>query len=120
MISVDAKGSLSECPTARLDKRTEWPQKEGGKIQERGRRVPGLGLNMLARRSPIEVQQKSTDRPCHVADSKKKRELSSYALSVVWWEPPVSNECTASCGTRSSALDHLPESVAGAAVLKKL
>ena len=38
------------------------------------------------------------------------------ALSVVWQEPPVSNECTASCGTRSSALDHLPESVAGAAV----
>ena len=42
------------------------------------------------------------------------------ALSVVWQEPPVSNECPASCGTRSSALDHLPESVAGAAVLKKL
>ena len=38
------------------------------------------------------------------------------ALSVVWQEPPVSKECTASCGTRSSALDHLPESVAGAAV----
>ena len=38
------------------------------------------------------------------------------ALSVVWQEPPVSIECTASCGTRSSALDHLPESVAGAAV----
>ena len=38
------------------------------------------------------------------------------ALSVVWQEPPVSIECTTSCGTRSSALDHLPESVAGAAV----
>ena len=38
------------------------------------------------------------------------------ALSVVWQEPPVSKECTAFCGTRSSALDHLPESVAGAAV----
>ncbi len=38
------------------------------------------------------------------------------ALSVVWQEPPVSIECMVSCGTRSSALDHLPESVAGAAV----
>jgi hypothetical protein len=38
------------------------------------------------------------------------------ALSVVWQEPLVSKECTAFCGTRSSALDHLPESVAGAAV----
>ena len=78
MMSVDAKGSSSECLTARLDKRTEWPQKGGRKIQERGQRVPGLGLNMLARRSPTEVQQRRTDRPCHVADSKKKRELSSY------------------------------------------
>jgi len=38
------------------------------------------------------------------------------ALSVVWQEPLVSIECTASCGTKSSALDHLTESVAGAAV----
>ncbi len=38
------------------------------------------------------------------------------ALGVVWQEPPVSIECTASCGTSSSALYHLPESVAGAAV----
>ena len=39
------------------------------------------------------------------------------ALSVVWQEPPFSIECTASCGTRSSTLDHLPEAVAGAAVV---
>jgi hypothetical protein len=38
------------------------------------------------------------------------------ALSVLWQEPPFSIECTASCGTRSSALNHLPESVAGTAV----
>ena len=38
------------------------------------------------------------------------------ALSVVWQEPPVFIECTASCGKNPSALDHLPESVAGAAV----
>ena len=38
------------------------------------------------------------------------------ALSVLWQEPPVSIECTASCGKKTSALDHLPESVAGAAV----
>jgi len=41
------------------------------------------------------------------------------ALSVVWQEPPVSIECTASCG-KTSVLDHLPESVAVAAVLKKV
>ncbi len=38
------------------------------------------------------------------------------ALSVLWQEPPFSIECTASCGRKTSALDHLPESVAGAAV----
>jgi len=38
------------------------------------------------------------------------------ALSVMWQEPPSSTECMASCGKKTSALDHLPESVAGAAV----
>jgi hypothetical protein len=82
MISVDAKGSSSECPTARLSKRTEWPQKGGRKIKERERRVPGLGFNMLAQRSPTEVQQRRTDRPCHEANSKEKQELSSYGSQL--------------------------------------
>jgi hypothetical protein len=38
------------------------------------------------------------------------------ALSDLWQEPPSSIECTTSCGKKTSALDHLPESVAGAAV----
>jgi hypothetical protein len=38
------------------------------------------------------------------------------ALSVLWQEPPSSIECTASCRQETPALDHLPESVAGAAV----
>ena len=42
--------------------------------------------------------------------------LVGEALSVLWQEPPSSIECTASCRQETPALDHLPESVAGAAV----